>query len=78
MLRKVITLIILLSVQIVSFAQGCSTCRAQLESSDQADFSVGQGLNMGIIFLMVIPYIILFLLFRKKIRAFFKDFRSLQ
>ena len=78
MLRKVILLIVLLSVQVVSFAQGCSTCRAQIESSQKADFSVGQGLNMGIIFLMVVPYIILYLLFRKKIRAFFKDFKSLQ
>jgi len=78
MLRKVITLLILLCVQVISFAQGCSTCRAQIESSQKADLSVGQGLNMGIIFLMVIPYIILYLLFRKKIKSFFKDFKSLQ
>ena len=78
MIRKGITLILLLSIKVSYFAQGCSTCRAQIESSQEADFSVGQGLNMGIIFLMVMPYIILFFLFRKKIKAFFKDFKSLQ
>ena len=78
MLRNFFILIVFLSFQVVSFAQGCSTCRAQIESSQKADLSVGQGLNMGIIFLMIIPYIILFLLFRKKIKTFFKDFRALQ
>lgn len=78
MLRKFFILIVLLSFQLVSFAQGCSTCRAQIESSQEADLSVGQGLNLGIIFLMIVPYVILFLLFRKKIKSFFKDFRALQ
>ena len=78
MLRKLFILIVLLSLQLVSFAQGCSTCRAQIESSQEADLSVGQGLNMGIIFLMIVPYVILYLLFRKKLKSFFKDFRALQ
>jgi hypothetical protein len=78
MLRKLSILIVLLSLQILSFAQGCSTCRAQIESSQEADLSVGQGLNMGIIFLMIVPYIILYLLFRKKIKSFFIDFKALQ
>jgi len=78
MFRKFFILFVLLYVQVVSFAQGCSTCRAQIESSQKADLSVGQGLNLGIIFLMIVPYIILFLLFRKKIKSFFKDFRALQ
>lgn len=78
MLRKFVILIVLLSFQVASFAQGCSTCRAQIESSQKADLSVGQGLNLGIIFLMIVPYIILFLLFRKKIKSFFKDLRALQ
>ena len=78
MLRNFFILIVFLSFQVVSFAQGCSTCRAQIESSQKADLSVGQGLNMGIIFLMIVPYIILFLLFRKKIKSFLKDFRALQ
>ena len=78
MLRKFFILIVLLSFQVASFAQGCSTCRAQIELSQKADLSVGQGLNLGIIFLMIVPYVILFLLFRKKIKSFIKDFRALQ
>lgn len=78
MIRKLFILIVLVSFELTFFAQGCSTCRAQIEASQKEDFSVGQGLNAGIIFLMAIPYIILFLLFRKKIVSFFKDFWSLQ
>ncbi len=77
-MRKLILLIFLVSLKLTFIAQGCSTCRAQIESSQKADLSVGQGLNMGIIFLMIVPYIILYLLFRKKIKSFFKDFRALQ
>jgi len=78
MLRKVVLFLVLFCFEFSTYAQGCSTCRAQIESSKKEDFSIGQGLNAGIIFLMIIPYIILFLLFRKKIVSFFKDFRSLQ
>ena len=78
MIKKVFIFVFALFLEFSFYAQGCSTCRAQIEASTKEDFSVGQGLNMGILFLMVIPYIILFLLFRKKIVGFFKDFWSLQ
>lgn len=78
MIRKGIIFIILLFTELSLQAQGCSTCRAQIESSQVEDFSVGQGLNVGIMFLMIVPYVILFFLFRKKIVSFFRDFRSLQ
>ena len=42
------------------FSQGCSTCRAQIINSNSEDLTVGNGLNTGILFLMIIPYIILF------------------
>ena len=54
-------------------AQGCSTCRAQIISSDKSDFTVGNGINTGILFLMVVPYIILFFLFRKRLVILFKS-----
>jgi hypothetical protein len=38
----------------------------------------GMDINSGIIFLMLIPYILLFVLFRKKIIAFIKEFRGMQ
>lgn len=58
-------------------AQGCSTCRAQIESADGSDLSVGNGINYGIYILMITPYIILFVLFRKKILVFLKDFKNI-
>jgi hypothetical protein len=63
-------------------AQGCAMCKATVESGqDQSGVfggqqAVGQGLNKGIILLMVVPYILLFLFFRKHIVSFFKEFAS--
>jgi len=52
-------------------------CKATAESSmDGADQSIGKGLNSGIIYLMIAPYVLLlsigFLFFRKKIARFYK------
>ena len=48
----------------------CAMCKAQLESSDGG---VGNGINSGIVFLMIIPYVLLgvFLLifFKGKLRS---------
>lgn len=51
----------------------CAMCKAVAEESPQAD---GGRLNHGIIYIMVIPYIILFFVFRKKIFRFLKDLRD--
>jgi hypothetical protein len=66
-------------------AQGCSMCKAVAEQSQDGggavfggDQSIGNGLNMGIIVLMVVPYVLLFLFFRKRIVGFFKEFASAQ
>lgn len=40
--------------------------------------AIGSGLNLGIIIMMVVPYILLFLFFRKKIVSFWKEFSSAQ
>lgn len=67
-----------------AWAQGCAMCKATVESAeaDQAVFggqqSIGRGLNVGILFLIPVPYILLFLLFRKKIMGFFKEFANAQ
>ncbi|MCX2738956.1 hypothetical protein [Pontibacter anaerobius] len=42
----------------------CAMCRATVESnvgtgSDASDNEVGSGLNMGILYLMVVPYILI-------------------
>jgi hypothetical protein len=54
----------------------CAMCRATAESaSDHVDKGIGASLNSGIVYLMVLPYILLatvaIIFFRKKIQAFF-------
>jgi len=51
----VISIILILSVIEGSYAQ-CAMCRAVLESN--ADNSVAEGINDGIIFLMILPYLL--------------------
>jgi len=75
-MKKVFCILLLLAFEFHSFSQGCSQCRAQIISSNKEDLSVGNGINSGIIFLMIIPYIILFFLFRKQIFSFLRQLRS--
>lgn len=66
------------------WAQGCSMCKAVVESGESSgrifggEQSVGKGLNLGILYLMAVPYLLLFLLFRKRIVGFFKEFSGAQ
>jgi hypothetical protein len=66
---------LLIILQLQSFSQGCSTCRAQIINSTKDDLTIGNGLNTGILFLMIVPYIILFFLFRKQIFNIYKSFK---
>ena len=63
-------------------AQGCSMCKAVVESGDAGIFggkqSIGAGLNNGILYLMAVPYVLLFLLFRRRIVAFVREMSSAQ
>ncbi|MFM7310317.1 MAG: hypothetical protein ACKOZY_06895 [Flavobacteriales bacterium] len=66
---------IILCIQGTAWAQ-CAMCRATAESaSDHVDQGIGASLNSGIVYLMVLPYILLatvaLVFFRKKIQAFF-------
>ena len=63
------------------FAQGCAMCKAVAEGDQKilgGPQPIGKGLNKGILYLMAAPYILLFLLFRKRIVAFFKEFSGAQ
>lgn len=54
-----------------SFSQ-CAMCKALAEQgSEELDF--GYNINYGIIFLMLVPYIIIFLFFRKQIVSLAKS-----
>lgn len=55
------------------FAQGCSQCKMLAEQGAELDeASFGSEINTGILYLMIIPYILIFLLFRKRILSFFR------
>jgi len=58
-------------------AQGCSQCKLIAEQgSDLDEASFGTNINYGILWLMVIPYILLFIFFRKRIVNLFKSLTS--
>jgi hypothetical protein len=55
------------------FAQGCSQCKMLAEQGAEVDeSSFGSTINTGILYLMVIPYLILLFLFRERILRFLK------
>lgn len=65
----IVVILILLSEN--SDAQ-CSMCRKVANDGTNAQ-TVGSGLNAGILYLLVIPYILMGLFFRKQITAFVKN-----
>lgn len=75
LINKIAVVFLFIMFHLNLISQGCSTCRAQIINSSNEDFTTGNGLNTGILFLMIIPYIILFFLFRKKL---FKVYKSLK
>ncbi len=55
-------------------AQGCSQCKLLAEQgSELNEASFGSNINYGILYLMIIPYLLLIFLFRKRISLFFKS-----
>jgi hypothetical protein len=62
-----------------AWSQGCAMCKAvaENEAGGGEDTSVARGLNRGILYLMVIPYIIFLFVFRKRIVRFFKQMRDI-
>jgi hypothetical protein len=65
-----ILLLVLLVFVDVTYGQ-CAMCKANLESNLEEEVSFGRTINTGIMMLMIMPYIILFLLFRKRLKAMF-------
>ena len=57
-MKKALTILFFLSVQIVS--SQCAMCKAVVESGD---VSQAEGLNSGILYLMVFPYLLVGALF---------------
>ncbi len=84
--RHLLLLVILLAVIALPtemWAQGCAMCKAVAATEPGGNTyggaqAVGAGLNKGILFMVAIPYILLFIFFRKKISGFVKEFRNAQ
>ena len=75
--RAVILLIFTCFIVGVCDAQGCSQCRMLSEQSAELDEnSFGSSINFGILYLMVVPYLLLMFLFRKRIAKFFRQMSS--
>ena len=55
----------------------CAMCKKMAgDVTDEVDSSIGEQLNSGILYLLIIPYIILFIVFRKKIFHVFNEIRK--
>jgi len=76
-MKKWVTLLVLLGVVLLSqysYAQGCSQCRMLSEQSSELDeASFTSNINYGILYLMILPYLLIMFLFRKRILRFFKS-----
>lgn len=55
----------------------CAMCKQAAEKASQENRGVGEGLNTGIVYLMMTPYILLggaaLVFYRKKITSFFRS-----
>jgi len=75
-LKIVLVLVVLLAVD-QAFGQGCSQCKMLSEQGSghggMDDASFGSNINMGILYLMAIPYVLLLFFFRKKIISGFRN-----
>lgn len=74
--KVLLLLIVVIAVSEVAFGQGCSQCKLLSEQGSGAnevdEAAFGSNINYGILYLMIIPYILLFALFHKRIFAFFR------
>lgn len=76
MMRKVLLAFFFLALNLSSFGQ-CAMCKATAETANQnTSGSLAEGLNTGIVYLMLIPYTLLAIIavvfFRRRIANFFK------
>ncbi len=70
---KILFIVGLFFIAFDSFGQGCSQCKLLTkQGSELSEDSFGTNINWGILYLLIIPYILLMLLFRKKIVQVFK------
>jgi len=72
-MRQRITILILFLFFIQDLYGQCAMCKAVAEDTEVDSQA---SLNTGIMYIMVIPYILLFVLFRKKIFSFIREMKT--
>jgi len=76
-MRKLVPVLVLLAIALFTqdvLAQGCSQCKMLSEQGAELDEnSFGSNINIGILYLMIIPYLLIMFLFRKRIYTFFRS-----
>ena len=55
--KKIILIVLFLLFQVFAFSQ-CAMCKATLESDLASGGTAGKGINNGIIYLMIFPYLL--------------------
>ena len=75
---KYLFLVTVLFVFSMGASAQCAMCKATAESAtENVDKGIGEGLNAGIVYLMLVPYVLLatiaLVFFRKKIVAIFRS-----
>jgi hypothetical protein len=76
MKAAILSVVFMVLINATAIAQ-CAMCRATAESAtENVNKGIGEGLNSGIVYLMLLPYLLLgtvaVVFFRKKILGFFK------
>jgi len=73
--KKIILLLVVILFFLIDLdvlAQGCSQCKLISDQASELDeSSFGTNINYGILYLMIIPYLLLMFLFRNKIKSLF-------
>ena len=71
----IIVLVALVLLPNLTEAQ-CAMCKATVESKKKQKNSVAGGINQGIIYLMLVPYVLMAFIFRKQIATVWKLIRG--
>lgn len=73
-MRKYIYLTVVFLFFLQDLFGQCAMCKGV--AADEVEDEGATGINTGILYIMIIPYIILFFIFRKKIIGFLKDLKK--
>lgn len=78
-MKRFLLVLLIFTVQLSQqfYAQGCSQCKlVAKQGSELTEASFGSNINWGILYLLIIPYILLMFFFRKHIVALYKGLRK--